>query len=396
MNKSTFLLIAASLTFGMLIHPSFAWCVVVPTTVFAVHVCLFADSPGHSGRAGLSPHWLWSKLRAPVVARGLVPAALCAAIPVGSWYFTKGRRLFEVFQSFEETPALAVRGFAEVDPGFGWYALTAPGALSNVFALLMGAGVVSALVRRDLPTRVLLVAFVAAYLMLNQQAARAWWYFAGVLPVAAVLTAVFVRDLRSRRLSGALAVTCVAVATFNFATVTWGTAAWSRPVALALGAPHNPRDCNPLNTLFCSNPSIQLDWRELDILDTVLSDPACRRRICNLLVLEPAAYPTILLREAQARDRPDATLGIRAFNMLDGQFGASAPHNNDYLLHFDAPPGPDMSARNIKWREQTQKLISQEWYREVGRFALFNAAEVVLVKRIRMFVKPPRPNRSAD
>jgi len=164
----------ASLAFGLLVHPSFALLMGLPTLIFGTWLIFFSDAGGRPKRAALLPRWALDKLSAPLVLRGLVPAAVGVLALASAWYATAGSRIFGVFASFEGSiPDFAIRGFEGVAPGPAWYLVTAPGALTNVLALLAGAGWVSALLRRDFRGRVLAVTLCAAYLGLLQQPARA-------------------------------------------------------------------------------------------------------------------------------------------------------------------------------------------------------------------------------
>ena len=146
-------LFAVSLAFGMLLHPSFAWSLAVPTAVGASYVAFFVRPPRRPLSLATTPAWLGAKLADPVVSRGLIPAGLLALSLVLLWYSTIGSRLFSVYSSLAEKEEIVIRGFGDVSSLSAWYVLTATGALSNVLALLIGAGLVAgalvAIWRRD-------------------------------------------------------------------------------------------------------------------------------------------------------------------------------------------------------------------------------------------------------
>ena len=106
---------------------------------------------------------LLAKLRDPFVWRGLVPAALIAIGLAGAWYLPRTQDLFTLQRDVVTDWSGESYGFSDVPPSFWWYALTMPGAMSNVFAVFVAIGVVAGIVKRQLPTSVLVLAFLVAY-----------------------------------------------------------------------------------------------------------------------------------------------------------------------------------------------------------------------------------------
>lgn len=380
---------SASLVFGMWIHPSFAWVLATPTAVFGVYLWLFRTDPRHPASLQQLPGWAWRKLRIPVVSRGLVPGLLCVCALVLAWYLTAGARLLEAYRALEVTPIWAIRGFPGVPADLGWYARTAPGAISIVFTSLLVVGLVSCILRRNLQRRVMVISFIGAYILINLQPARAWWYFGAVLPIAAVVTAVFVFDIPHRRISAALAAVCLFVGAFNFATVSWGALPWSEPLARALGAPLGTPTCAaPANMVFCPHPPQERDWGATEIVRALRSDPVCRARACQLYLIQPTRYPRSVLDAAIEREGFEAPPSIHVYIKLK-QFTLW----HDYWLYVDYPPYPYGVARWPLWRDfiPKQQPFLQNNAREVLTLSLPTGGTARLIKIDR---PPPRQGRT--
>lgn len=287
------LLFGTSLAFGLLIHPTFALVLAAPTLVVGSHLLLSGGEPRRPADLRGTPRWLLARLRDPFVTRGLAPAALIALAPTLLWVAYAGHELFGIASHYAARPKPPMVGFPGVESAFWWYPLTAPGALSNVLAGLAAYGLVRCSLGPGAALRVLAFTLAAGLCMLTLQPARAWWYAASVLPLAAAVTAVGICRTRPPGLAGVLAVACVGVALFCGWTVRWGVPAPARPLAAALGAPLGSQTClTPRSAAFCPAPPRIERWPARDIVAAVVeSDRRCGGpgRPCNVFLALPYA-----------------------------------------------------------------------------------------------------------
>ncbi|MCP4663003.1 MAG: tetratricopeptide repeat protein [bacterium] len=393
-------LFGASLAFGLLIHPMFAWSLAIPTAVFGVYMLLFQTAPKRPAAFKHTPGWLFAKLRDRFVTLGLFPAALISLGPTLSWYLVKGSLLFELMHrlsapelaKFRGVPARAL-GFPGVEPSFWWHARTAPGAISNVLALFVILGLVSAIIRRRLPAWVLIITLIAAYTGLSLLEIQAWMYFIAVLPVAACLTAAWIAGLRHRWLAGTLTVVALAVAAFDLSVVSWGVQPWSQPLAVALGSPMSDnRTCQARAAgAFCPAPprtSAEIGrWPLRAIQRTILDDPECRQeRACSLMFVQdrraiwiPRFKYYLTLDRRQDRLRI-AYQGVRT---VAQPYSLGGLLNSDYVLYPDLQyPGSHRSSylvASVRFLK-TPPLAFADAHQAVGTFEYPNG-EVKLVKR---------------
>jgi tetratricopeptide (TPR) repeat protein len=395
-------LLGASLAFGMLIHSLFLFLLPAPTAAFGLYMLLFQTDPRRPPSLKGVARWLLTKLRDPFVLYGLLPAALIAAGFTGSWYLTQGGALYAHLQKRVLIPRWSVltKGFPGVPHSFWWYALTAPGAISYVLATLLGISLVVGTIIRQPGSSILVIAFLAMYTGLSlRPGGRAWFRFASVLPVAAALTAVGVVEVRNARLAVqkrvgrlltiVLTVVCVGVAAFNFSVVTWGVGLWSRPIAIALGAPLNSSTCRVtrMNVAFCPNPARDEDWRVSDVLRVILDDPQCQARGCHLVVvpkednLNSFIFDYYLVRDfPQSRERvsvssPGGWLGEPG----DGEWVVS-----DYLVYIphvrQRGYGREIRTAVTRFLESPPPVFA-DVYREVAAFPLPGGSTAKMVKR---------------
>jgi hypothetical protein len=157
-------LFGASLAFGMLIQLQFLY--LFPALVaIGAYVLLFQSDlqrpPSLSPRG--TPRWLLTKLGDPFVLRGLLPAALAAAGLTAIWYWPHNQAILALRQGVMADFSDKTAGFPEVPHSFWWYALTAPNAISTVFAVLLAIGLVVGTIKRRLGSRVLMITFVTTY-----------------------------------------------------------------------------------------------------------------------------------------------------------------------------------------------------------------------------------------
>jgi hypothetical protein len=250
-----------SLAFGLLIHPTFALVLGLPSLAAGVFLALFRAPPRWPPAPTRSGAWLLAKLRHPLVTRGLLPAALIALLPALLWYLSYGATLVDAHQLVASRARPLQLGFPRLSSELFWYVLSAPAALSNVLTALVVLGVLQCLWRPSPPRLLLVFALGAGLLSLNLHATRAWWYGAELLPLAAAISAVGVVELRPAALARAGAALCAIVAIFLLAFVHLGDAPWSRPVARALGSRVGKASCATLrNALFCPGPPRSDTW----------------------------------------------------------------------------------------------------------------------------------------
>jgi hypothetical protein len=364
----------ASLGFGLLIHPTFAWTLAAPSLVAGVLLLRSTD--------------------ASFLIRGLVPAALLSLGPPAAWYLARGGTLVATATRFAGEGSVATLGFPELAPSFTWYLRSAPGALSNALAAFALAACGAALAGRRATPRALALAAVAAYLVLSSLWVLAWWYFAPVLPILAALTGAWIATLRPRWLARGCALACVAASAFVFGVATFGAAGAARPIARALGAGLDTPTCASRNpAAFCPGAPLREHWPVGEILAAIgASEPACLeglRRCRVFLVLPSEIRPHGLTRPGVtssffdyriAVDHPEARLELASSNT--GGCGLRNLLPSDYVVHFE-PGAEGATGCHAAWsrllRDPPHAFAVA--YRELGSFPLPNGARATLRRR---------------
>lgn len=319
-----------SLTAGLLNHPFFALILFVPTAVTGIYLLLFQTEPRRPPSLQGLPAWFAAKCRDRFVIRGLLPAALIAVVPMVLWLMIwGGPGMSQLVQHGSSTVARGV-GFPQISPTFWWYALTTPGAISSLFALFLGVGLVGAAVKRQTKALILLVAFLAAYLNYTMLPIRVWWHYCAVLPLVAVLSVLWIADIRRKWLSTSLIAALVLVGTFNFFLVTWGgNQTWATPLAGVLGAPlSDNRTCDTRYfAAFCPDHARAQPrfWDEMAA--TLRAEPACQTdQPCRVLFV---GLP-------QARMIVNYTLVRRRIkNVATHRLSRSIPFDFEALIEYD-------------------------------------------------------------
>jgi hypothetical protein len=381
-------LFGATLGLGMLIRHFFALHLFVPTVVFGVYMLLFQTDPRRPSSFEETPRWLLAKLRDPFVLRGLLPAALIATGLTAAWYLSEAAApLFALQEEIQAQDLTVSRGFTDVAPySLWWYALTMPGAISNVFTVLFAIGLVSSIVRPRLHSSVLVVSFLASYVALSLQRGLSWQRFAAVLPEVAAITAIWIVGIRNRLLSSTLAIVCLVVASVNFSVVTWGATAWSQPVARALGAPLDSATCSQrMNMAFCPNPARDQNWRVSDVLGVVLAEPECQARSCQLMILHAGGtFSDVIFQYYLTQDFPQAQLEISGVRQGTQAELLQSLLNSGYLLYVPVPEAQRSSFGDLL----TQFVRSPPGsfanaHQEMASFELPNGAKAHLLKRVK-------------
>ncbi len=331
-------LLSGSLAAGALLHPNFIMTIVLPAGgAYAYMILIRRDPDLPKGTGSLAR--LRAKLMDPFVYAGLLPGLVVAAIPVMAWYLGPGFALLETLRALMSPELASFRGFdkttigfAGVPPTFWWYARTAPGAMSNVLSVFALVGFFVALKTRRAAGRALALLLAGTFVAISLQANLAWWSGAALLPASAVLTALWISKVRPVWLTCSLAGICCAVAIFNFSLVTWGERPWSRPVAQTLGAPLGSATCaSPARLGFCPHPPDRAPWPIKAVLDTVLEDPTCSDRACQVLIVSHRIIKSSIFNfELLRRPAPP-----RARFLSSGTPRMGAPYRLDALLGSD-------------------------------------------------------------
>jgi hypothetical protein len=374
-------LFGASLVLGMLVHSSFLYVLAAPTVLFGFYALLFQTPPRYPSILKEAPRWLLAKLRDPFVLYGLLPAALVAAALTAGWYLTEGRTLLRVLQQVTQEGRDVTRGFS-VPFSFWWYALTAPGAISYVFAIFFLGGLVAGIVKRQLYTFVLVMTFLAAYVVYSTRGGRAWFYLASVLPIVAILTATWIMGLARRRISAVLTIVCVGTAVLTFSVVTWGLKSWGEPFIRALGAPLNSQTCvSPSNVVFCPWPARDEDWRLSDVLEIIHDDADCRDRTCHLTLVQGwwniwhVNYNSF--RCYLARDFPETRLEIYSTRLETLADQLQLLLSSEYVLYR-----PDNYTHNLRYFLLSPPSAFADAHRQVASFEFPNGTIARLIKRV--------------
>lgn len=334
-----------SVAFGMWIQFQFLY-LLPALAIVGLYMLFFQTDPRRPSSLRGTPRWLLAKLGDPFALRGLLPAALIAAALTAAWYVPHSQAILGLRQGVAVDFAGVTEGFGGVPHTVWWYALTAPRAISGVFAALVAIGLVLAVLRPRPGLSLLAITFVITYFCVSLSAqVFGWIYFAAVLPVAAALTAVWIVDLGTveaawaRWLSAALAMVCIIVAAFNFSLVTWGLEPWGWPIAIALGAPLDPPFCLDwrMHVAYCPNPAQDQDWHVSDILRTIVEDDECQARECDLAVVPYREdFNLEIVNWHLLRDFPQAHQRIQTTNPggWRGQPGDGEWVTSDYLVYI--------------------------------------------------------------
>ncbi len=403
-SAKTALLFGASLAFGLLVHPRFLRIAAVPTAVMGVYTLFFQTQPRYPTSLRNTWPWLKGKVGDRFVIFGLLPGALIALAPTLLWYLTHGLRIFGTFQNLTAPHLMEFAGKDAITIGFPearhhlslWYALTAPGAISNVLALCALAGLASVAIRPRLLTSTLAISLIAAYAMLSWAAVAvySWWHFSAALPVVATLTAYWATSFRHRWISYILTALCVSVALFNSSFVTWGAGPLGQQIAITLGSPlKEHRTCGSRRmTAFCPAPAEAGHWPLLEIQQTILADPDCQEaRPCQLMTITAGrSFSAAILRHSliKYQNQGKLTIALQGFRMLLQPYNLAGLLKSDYLLypersgHRSAKPDDSYIEISIRFLASPPPTFAAA-HQEVARFSLPNGRTAKLVKRIR-------------
>lgn len=394
---------------GLLLHPSFLWAV---APVLAVAGALLVWRPSGLPRRRRGPprgepfgRWdrarrrLEERLTDPLLWRGLVPAALIAAAIAAPWYLTVGRRILALQAKLTSPGLETLRGgrqlamaYPDVEPGFWWYAVTAPPSLSWPLTALAVVGLVVCAVRGRTAGRLLVVAVAGTYAALAVQPTLSWLYGPLALPAAAAATAAALAMVRPRPLAAAAGALAVAVAVLVHVHVAWGGPPRVRAAAELAGAPRglDDRVCRALLS-FCAAPPRPDHWPVREMVARVLADPHCHAsRPCRLFVVQTAGLSPTPFRYQAALDRPGVEVEISGqHEAVWGQaFPFEALLRADFVLFADwrfravdeVPPGRRYRIAATRLLHDQPPLFARS-HATAGRFPLPSGLVAVLLRR---------------
>lgn len=283
-----------SLTFGALIHPKIAGVLLIPAPLFSLYVVFFQDAPYVPGSVREFPKWAWAKLSDPIVRNGFLPAIVLAVLPILAWYLSIGSSAFGAFKRITSETIADFRGFEFYKVGFNdyppslWYLLSMPYALSNVLTLFFWIGFIYLVVKRRRSHLVLLVFFLGAYIVHANYKTLAWLNFTPILPIVALISAVWISEIRNKKIAWTMASVAAISSLVVFFIVNWGINGVGIKIARALSSPVTAKaSCPSGRMLFCPSPPNITDFHIDDILDAIRQDKdkTCLQK-CTLLVIQ--------------------------------------------------------------------------------------------------------------
>ncbi len=375
-------LLGLSLAAGLLNHPYFAWTLLGPTIATGVYVLFQSDSEGLQGSRNLLG-WLGRKCRDRFVLLGLLPAALLALGPSLLWYLTFGTQGFRQLRRLSNLDIFV--GFHEIDRNFWWYAFSTPHVISNVLTATLVVGLLMAVLRAQPKTTILLITLVTGYIFYSVMPVRVWWYFCCLLPAVAVLSTMWIVDVRRKWPAGALLMVTLLVGSFNYFLVTWGEAhAWAKPVARALGSPISDQEtCEDKRTLaYCPDQVRPQPWPWEEITALMLADPDCQaKRLCKLLIVGIHRSARTLVNYIMVRDG-------HGDRMVAHQLPSNRQHALEALVFSDFIAYPDSRPSSGRLVTAAEFLADQppdfsNAHEEVAAFVFPSNKPVKLIKRVK-------------
>jgi tetratricopeptide (TPR) repeat protein len=300
----------ASLVFGMLMHPNFAYAILGPTLIIGAYLLLFQNKPRYPHTLKALPGWLLKKLRDRFVILGLLPAALFASLVILAWYLPRIDEILTLMRGVQLEFGSVTRGFHNIPHSFWWYAFSAPGAISNVLTVMLVFGIAVCLLRRRLAFMGLVMTFVTMYISFALRVGDfGWLHFSAGLPVVAAVTAIGLVEIRNLRIgpspptayviSKGLVWISIVVAAFNMVFSTWDIGDWSRTVATILGSQHDKAVCKFRMTVgFCPWPALDENWYAVELLEVINDTSECQQRQCALVVVPDNDYFNLSIFES--------------------------------------------------------------------------------------------------
>ncbi len=388
-------LFALALTFGLFIHPTVAFSLWLPALAGLVYGVFFQVAPRWPKGGGNTIAWIKTKLSDPVFLRGYLPAFLLAAALVGGWYLSSGTALLNALETISSEDLGDFRGYEVFTKGlrldgvsyFWWYAATMPKAISWIFTGFFGIGLGYAVWVRKPAILLLVATYLGAYLAFANLTTMTWLHFAQVLPVAALVSVAWMEDIKVKWLRSGLTVFLIAASAFVYAFVNWDLPGLN-PVAVALGAPLNPKGaCQSNDQVFCPYPPSREDWKIPEIIETIVDDADCQPDHCTLLVLKSSGFDFSVssfsyYKSVEYSQSPleMASIGGVAFSISPFNFDAFL--NSGFIIYMDAKnPGQSYYGAAIKTVKNPPESFAST-HMEVAAYNLPDGRKARLLKRI--------------
>jgi hypothetical protein len=402
-----------SLGFALLIHPILFYVLPLPALMYGSYMLLDQGAPGEEELPWRERLLRLKRLRNPFLFRGLVPAALIAMLLAGMWYLPNMAHIERLLGQLSGHWASVTVGFRDVSYSFWWYFITMPGAITNFNTVIIGSSLVYYLIKREPRKSLLAISFLLIYCAINfRSGAKSWLYFSSALPVAAVLSAGFLLDVRSsagglhRWLAGRVGgknplralfvklvgnashVFSVAILPFSiviaaaaFSVSTCDSGPGGRAVVKMLVLPLDPSCDNRMAVAFCPNAPVREDYRFVDIIRKIGEDPECRQRRCSLTIVpwRNSSVNRATLGFALLRDLPDFELELLANR--GRRFDAELRWLiSDYILYIPNEGGGLYSEAIVSLLEDPPEAFLAS-HQEVARFPLPKASTAILLQR---------------
>jgi glycosyltransferase involved in cell wall biosynthesis len=403
-------LFGLSLAAAFWIHPNLFYILPLPTLLFSLYMIFFQTAPKRPQTLKQLPAWFKTKLTDSFVLKGLLPAGLIALGLTAVWYLPHHHELLFLAEGSAADWRTVRYGFENVPPTFWWYAQTMPGAISYFFTLLLAGSLLSALLRRRFYSLLIALTFLLVYAGLGlRQGTFAWMNGAAMLPLAAVLSAIFCVDLldfalqhsqsvltQHKRLApflNAKSISALSIGiiiffmAFNFFVVNWGIPHSARPIAQSLGMPLDSACGWRMVVAFCPDQARQEDWQMDEILQRLHKERECQTVGCSLVVVTESAgaisQPALAYQHLQ--NIPDTPLlivpiqddGLMNLNWLTG----------DYLFYIPQLANHEY-ATAVTHLLQNYPANLEPKYEEVAQYALPRNWTAVLLKRTQPITHP--------
>lgn len=399
-------LYGASIGLGVLIHPNFFCIVPGLIIVFFIHMLLSENSLQDFSKISIWRKRVAGKLHDPIIWKSILPAMLIAAVLAAMWYIPHLNEILSLARQSSANYAEVQYGFYNIPISFWWYARTMPGAISNFFTLLLAVSLVVNIIRRKRYQSLLVLIFALVYCGLSLRGgAVAWMNFAPILPIAAVLTASLIADVRIvsrssklvvmlQRIAAAfftlLGMVTIGVAGFIFYAVNWESPAGGHILLEALGSPGG-RTCEwRMTVALCPNPPRRDNWMQADVIKHIMEDRGTVNTYEELAVVNNTPnFTHSSLQYYLAQDYPKANFYIRPIiNPIDW------PKIRDYYINWLIMKYVVFIITETETFQYAEAVVSfledpstsfGESHLELGRFNLPDSSVAVLLKRI----KPP-------
>ena len=264
-------------------------------------------------------------------------------------------------------------------------------ALSNVLVLFFVIGLIAAIFSRKLDRWILVVTAISSFVFLSLQSVLHWMYVAQVLPVVAVVSVVWIVEVRSRWLATSLSLLCLAVGSVNLTVGTLGACPWIRPAAVYLGVcpDEGYSDFCPRPVSASERSLRKGDSPEREILAAVLGDPDCHgSRPCRLGYIKIGRPPRFHYYGVKYWPGSKLVLVSPGTNTWAQPFHFSALLKSDYLVHSTRPVSERKHRVNYRTAAvrflQSPPLEFAQAHKVVGEFKEpYRNIKVRLLKRVK-------------